>query len=146
MGVQWLSGKVLDSRLRGHGFKPHQGHCIVSLSKNINPSLVLVQSKKNPPFITERLLMGCKDSNQTKNCTIFPEMYDSGMRKRKCLYPQQDGDRHRPMYRFLPVCLREVGEEHTNSSVQVKIRLIFSFIGHHQRYSERGMLPAGTQH
>ena len=23
MGVQWLSGKVLDSRLRGRGFEPH---------------------------------------------------------------------------------------------------------------------------
>ena len=24
-GVQWLSGRVLDSRLRGRGFKPHRG-------------------------------------------------------------------------------------------------------------------------
>ena len=23
MGAQWLSGRVLDSRPRGHGFKPH---------------------------------------------------------------------------------------------------------------------------
>ena len=40
-------------------------HCVVSLSKNINPSLVLVQPRKNRPFITERLLMGRKESNQT---------------------------------------------------------------------------------
>ena len=32
-GAQWLSGRVLDSRLRGSGFKPHRHHCVVSLSK-----------------------------------------------------------------------------------------------------------------
>ena len=31
--AQWLSGRVLDSRPRGRGCKPHQRHCIVSLSK-----------------------------------------------------------------------------------------------------------------
>ena len=46
-----------------HG--PHRRHCVVSLSKNINPSLVLVQPRKTRPFITERLLMGRKESNQT---------------------------------------------------------------------------------
>ena len=40
-------------------------HCVVSLSKNIIPSLLLVQPRKNRPFITERLLMGRKESNQT---------------------------------------------------------------------------------
>ena len=64
-GAQWLSGRVLDLRLRGRGFQPHRGHCVVSLSKNINPSLVLVQPRKTRPFITERLLMGRKESNQT---------------------------------------------------------------------------------
>ena len=67
MGAQWLSGRVLDSRPRGGGFKPHRRHCVVSLSKNINPSLVLVQPRKTRPYITERLLMGSKESNQTKN-------------------------------------------------------------------------------
>ena len=38
---QWLSGRVLDSRPRGRGFEPHGCHCVVSLSKKINPSLVL---------------------------------------------------------------------------------------------------------
>ena len=65
MGAQWLSGRVLDSRPRGRGFEPHRRHCVVSLSKNINPSLVLVQPRKTRPFITERLLMGRKESNQT---------------------------------------------------------------------------------
>ena len=65
LGAQWLSGRVLDSRPKGNGLKPYQRHCVVSLSKNINPSLVLVQPRKTCPFITERLLMGRKESNQT---------------------------------------------------------------------------------
>ena len=64
-GAQWLSGRALDSRPRGRGFEPHRRHCVVSFSKNINPSLVLVQPRKTRPFITERLLMGRKESNQT---------------------------------------------------------------------------------
>ena len=64
-GAQWLSGRVLDSRPKGRRFKPHWRHCVVSLSKNINPSLELVQPRKTRPFITERLLMGRKESNQT---------------------------------------------------------------------------------
>ena len=38
-GVQWLDGRVLDSRPKGRGFEPHRRHCVVSLSKNIDPSL-----------------------------------------------------------------------------------------------------------
>ena len=41
-GAQWLSGRVLDSRPKGRGFEPHRCHCVVSFSKNNNPSLVLV--------------------------------------------------------------------------------------------------------
>ena len=51
---------------RDRGFEPHRRHCLVSLSKNINPSLILVQPRMTRPFITGRLLMGCKESNQTK--------------------------------------------------------------------------------
>ena len=58
---------MLDSRPRGHGFKRH---CVVSLSKSINPSLVLVQPRKTCPYITERLLMGHKESNQTNKNKI----------------------------------------------------------------------------
>ena len=64
-GAQWLSGRVFDSRPRGRGFEPQRRHCVVSLSKNTNPSLVLVQPRKTRPFITERLLMGRRESNQT---------------------------------------------------------------------------------
>ena len=70
-GAQWLSGRVLDSRPKGREFEPHRRHCVVSLSKNINPSLVLVQPRKTRPFITERLLMGRKESNQI-NKTKLP--------------------------------------------------------------------------
>ena len=65
MEAQWLSGRVLDSRPKGRGFEPHCRHCFVSLSKNINSSLVLVQPRKTCPCLTERLLKGRKESNQT---------------------------------------------------------------------------------
>ena len=32
-GAQWLSGGVINSRPKGNGFKPHQHHCVLSLSK-----------------------------------------------------------------------------------------------------------------
>ena len=35
------SGRVPDSRPRGSRFEPHRRYCVVSLSKNIKPSLVL---------------------------------------------------------------------------------------------------------
>ena len=38
-----------------------------SLSKTHYPSLVLVQPRKTPPYLTERLLMGRKETNQTKS-------------------------------------------------------------------------------
>ena len=34
MGAQWLSGRVLDSRLRGHGFEPHWRHCVAVLEQD----------------------------------------------------------------------------------------------------------------
>ena len=49
-------------RPRGRGL---ERYCVVSFSKNINPSLVLVQPMKTRSVITERLLMGHKESNQT---------------------------------------------------------------------------------
>ena len=69
-------GRVLDSRLRGRWFESHWRHCVVSLRKNINPSLVLVQPRKTCPFITERLLMGRKESNQTnKTYSNWPSLH-----------------------------------------------------------------------
>ena len=69
--MQWLSGRVLDLRPKGHGFEPHRHHCVVSLSMNIHPRLVLVQPRKTHPYTTERLLMGCKESNQSKHLKIL---------------------------------------------------------------------------
>ena len=48
MGAQWLSGKVLDSRPRGCGFKPHRRSS--PWARNIYPSLVLVQPGRSIPI------------------------------------------------------------------------------------------------
>ena len=74
LGAQWLSGRVLDSRPSGRGFEPHRRHCVVFLSKMINPSSVLVQPRNPLPYITERrterLLMGLIESNKQTNKQI----------------------------------------------------------------------------
>ena len=38
-GAHWLTGRMLDLRLRGCGFEPHQRHCVVHLSKTLYPLL-----------------------------------------------------------------------------------------------------------
>ena len=53
-----------------YSHSPCKPEVVVSLSKNINPSLVLVQPRKACPFITER--MGRKESNQTNNKSEVP--------------------------------------------------------------------------
>ena len=83
IGAQRFSGRVLDSRAKGCGFEPHRCHCVVSLSKNINPSLVLVQPRKTLPYITERLLMGHKESNQTKQSVYLALITNTLCTKRK---------------------------------------------------------------
>ena len=75
--AQWLSGRVLDGRPRGHGFEPYLYHCFVVLEQHtfiLSPSLVLVQPRKTCPCLTERLLMGHKESNQTKTKKLKVEM------------------------------------------------------------------------
>ena len=61
LGGQWLSGRMFDSRPRVRA-SPESLRCV--LEQDINPCLVLVQPRKICPFITERLLMGRKESNQ----------------------------------------------------------------------------------
>ena len=39
-------------------------------ARHISPSLVLVQPRKTCTYITERLLIGCKESNQTKTLCL----------------------------------------------------------------------------
>ena len=57
-GAQWLSGRVLDLRTKGHMFEPNRRHCIVSSSKTHLTCLVLVQPRKTHLDITEKLLTG----------------------------------------------------------------------------------------
>ena len=65
-GAQWLSGRVLDSRPKGRGFEPHWRHRVMVLEQDtLILALVLVQPRKTRPYLTERLLMGRKESNQT---------------------------------------------------------------------------------
>ena len=33
-GAQWLSGRVLDLRLKGCGFEPHRSHCVMVLEQD----------------------------------------------------------------------------------------------------------------
>ena len=68
-GAQWLNGRVLDSRPEGGGswVRASPGSlCCGPCARHIYPSLVLVQPRKTRPCLTERLLMGRKESNQTK--------------------------------------------------------------------------------
>ena len=57
---------MVECLTQDRGFEPHRRHCVVSLSKNIYPSLALVQPRKTRPCLTERLLMEHKESNLTK--------------------------------------------------------------------------------
>ena len=47
-GAQWLSGRVLDSRRRGHRFGPHRCHCVVSLSKTYLSLLSTGSTEEDP--------------------------------------------------------------------------------------------------
>ena len=68
------SGSVVERLTRdqkaGVPASPVSLGCV--FSKNINPSLVLVQPRKTCPFTTERWLMGRKESNQTNKTYTEP--------------------------------------------------------------------------
>ena len=64
-GAQWLSGRVLDGDRGAPGSSLTGVIVLCSLARHINPSLVLVQPRKTSLYITERLLMGSKELNQT---------------------------------------------------------------------------------
>ena len=51
-------------------------------ARHIYPSLVLVQPRKMRPCLIERLLMGCKESNQTKSSpgAVETQVFDQKMR------------------------------------------------------------------
>ena len=63
--MQWLSGRVLDLRLKDPSSSLTGVTALCPSARHIYPSLVLVQPRKTQPYITERLLMGRKETNQT---------------------------------------------------------------------------------
>ena len=71
-GAQWLSGRKLDSRTRGGRFDLRWRHCVMSLSKKHSSLLSTGSTQEDPPppYITERLLMVRKESNQIKTKAI----------------------------------------------------------------------------
>ena len=71
LGAQWLSGRVLDPRVWA---SPASLRC-GPWARHIYPSLVLVQPKKTRPCLTERLLMGRKESNQTNKYMPYIQLY-----------------------------------------------------------------------
>ena len=46
--VQWLCGRVLDSRSRVCRLEPHRRHCIVSLNKKVYPRLSTGSTQEDP--------------------------------------------------------------------------------------------------
>ena len=74
-GAQWLSGRVLDLRPKGRGFEPHRRHCVVVLEQD---TFILASNWFNPgrpSRITERLLSGRKELNQTNKQIGQREIY-----------------------------------------------------------------------
>ena len=68
------SGSVIEclTRDRGAAGLSLTGTALCPWAKHINPRLLLVQPRKTLPYITERLLMGRKESNQTNKRPLLP--------------------------------------------------------------------------
>ena len=62
--AQWLSGRELDSRRTATGSSFNSVTALCPWARHINPSLALVQPRTTRPHITDRLLMGRKESNK----------------------------------------------------------------------------------
>ena len=74
------SGSVVEclTRDRGAGGSSLTGvTALCPWARHINPSLVLVQPRRTRPFITERLLMGRKKSNQTNKNRFLSTFYEA---------------------------------------------------------------------
>ena len=68
MVIRECSGSVVEclTRDRGAAGSSLTGvTALCPLARHINPSLIMFQPRKTRPYITERLLMGRKGSNQT---------------------------------------------------------------------------------
>ena len=87
-GGQWLSGRELDSRPKGLRVRASSTSLCCGLwARHIYPSLVLVQPKKTRPCLTERLLMGRKESNQTKLFSVWFSTVDRDLNQYKIVVP-----------------------------------------------------------
>ena len=64
-GAQWLSGRVLNSRLRGRRFEPQWHHCVVSFSKT-HLSLLSTGSTQEDPSQHNRKTVDWDVKNQIK--------------------------------------------------------------------------------
>ena len=81
MGAQWLSGReclTLDRGASGSSLT-----ALWFLSKTNLSLLVLVQPRKTRPRLTERLLMGRKESNQTNKQDSLDNHYSIREQKEK---------------------------------------------------------------
>ena len=68
--IREQSGSMVECLTRGREAAGSSLNALCPWARHINPSLALVQPRKTRPCIAERLLMGHKESNQTKNNTI----------------------------------------------------------------------------
>ena len=73
-GGQWLSGRMFDLRLKCCWFEPHQGNCVVPLSKTLYPLLATDSSKKCFD-LAENLLTGHFNIYGTRTCN--PHVLDT---------------------------------------------------------------------
>ena len=70
--IRERSGSVVECLTRNRGAASSSLTSVTALcpwARHIYPSLVLVQPRRTRPYITERLLMGRKESNQTNQNT-----------------------------------------------------------------------------
>ena len=66
--IRERNGSLVECLIRDRGAAGSSITGVTALcpwARHINPSLVLVQLRKIRPYLTERLLMGSKESNQT---------------------------------------------------------------------------------
>ena len=72
LSVSFVTCVNFDSRPRGRGLEPHRLHCVMVLEQDtFYTSLIMVQPRKISPCLTERLLMGSKESNQTNKQNLW---------------------------------------------------------------------------
>ena len=67
---EWLSGRELDLKSRGCRFKPHQRHCVMSLSKTLFP-LLSTSSTHVDPSLQDWKIVDWDVKNQNKQNRSF---------------------------------------------------------------------------